>query len=126
MSAATDGAVKVGFAAVALLSVAVGPAVWDQAQVRVWLSGSRLALPSRVTVSPSVTVWSAPALAVGAVLTWTATCTVSAVEARPSGSVTVRLKVRTVVVSTSGAVKVGFATFVLERVTGGPPGCVQA
>ena len=38
--AAEEGAVNVGLSAEALLRVTVGPAVWDQAQVRVSPSGS--------------------------------------------------------------------------------------
>ena len=84
-----------------------------------------LAPASRVTVWSSTTVWSAPALAVGAVLSPTVTVTVS-VLAKPPGSVTVTLKVRAVSAATAGAVKVGFAAVALDRVTAGPAVRVQA
>ena len=102
------------------------PAVWVQAYARVWLSGSRLALPSRVTAALSATVWSAPALAAGAVLLPTVIVTVSAVETSPPGSVTVRLKTRSVFDATAGAVKVGLAAVALDSVTFVPEVWVQA
>ena len=61
------GAGKLGVAVSAPVNVTVGlPPVCDQAKVSVWLSGSVLALPSRVTVAPVAAWRSAPAFAVGA------------------------------------------------------------
>ena len=122
-----DGAVNDGLAVDALPSVTVGvPAVWLQAQVSVWFSGSLLALPSSVTVAPSAARRSAPASAVGAVLFLTVTSTVSAVEASPPESVTTRLKVSVVSADTDGAVKLGFAQVGFWSVTAGVPVWVQA
>ena len=122
------GALKVGAAVAAPVSNTVGePPVWDQAYVRVPPSGSLLALPSSVTVAPCGTRRSGPAFAVGAGLSSTVTVTVSAAEARPPGSVTVRLKVRSVSAVTLGAVKVGHAVAAPVRFTvGEPPVWVQA
>ena len=128
-AASCAGAVKVGLAAVALLRVTAGVPFWVQAQASVSPSGSLLALPSRVAVAPSATVWSAPALAVGArlfVAVTTVTVTVS-VAVIPPGSVTVRVKVSAASLDrVDGAVKVGLAATVLLSVTVGvPPVWVQ-
>ena len=85
-----------------------------------------LALPSSVTEAPESTVWSAPASAVGGSLFCTVTDTVSAVEASPPGSVTVRLKVSVSLADTAGAVKVGEAALALFSVTVVPTVWVQA
>ena len=86
-------------------------------------SGSALALPSSVTETPSATLWSAPASAVGASLTpaVTATSTVSAREyTRPS--FTTREKVSVAFwASCPGALKVGFCAVEELRVTVGEP-----
>ena len=66
--------------------------------------GSLLPLPFSVTVAPSATVWSLPASAVGAASTVTVTVS-AALSFVPS--FTVRLKTRSVLAVTSGAVKVG-------------------
>ena len=63
------GAVKVGEAAEASLRDIVVPLSCDQAYVSESLSSSLDPLASRVTVSPSVGVWSLPALADGASFT---------------------------------------------------------
>ena len=81
-----------------------------------------LAEASSVTVTPSATLWSAPASAVGASLTpaATATSTVSASEyTRPS--FTTREKVSVVFrASCTGASKAGFCAVEELRVTLGP------
>ena len=66
----TLGAVNDGVAVAAPVSVTVGaPLVWAHEYVREFpSSGSLERVPFRDTVAPSVTVWSSPALAVGAVL----------------------------------------------------------
>ena len=86
-----------------------------------------LELPSRVTTAASATVWSGPALAVGAVLFCTVIVTVSAADVLPP-AVTVRLKVSVSVAFpvTVGAVKVGRCALVLLSVTFVPAVCVQA
>ena len=114
------GAVKVGLAAVALLSVTVVPAVCVQAYVSASFSGSLLPLPSSVTDWALATVRSAPALAVGAWLFVAATTVTVAVsvEVSPPASVTVSLKVRAALLDRlEGAVKVGFAAELLLSVT---------
>ncbi len=62
----TVGAVKVGDIAVALLSVTLGPAVWDHSRPVIVPSASVLAALVSVTAEPPATDWSGPAFAVGA------------------------------------------------------------
>ena len=63
--AETAGAVKEAVAVVALDNVTVGPESWVHSKVREPDSGS-VPAPGRETRLPSSTVWSGPALAVGA------------------------------------------------------------
>src|SRR5919112_3224772 len=123
-SAPTSGAVNDGVALLASLNVAAVPAVWVQAYVNVSLSGSELPEPSSDTVSPSLTVWSEPALAVGSWFTITlstVTSTLSAVEVPPSLSVTVSAKVKvSPSAPTSGAVNDGVALLASLNVTDVP------
>ena len=132
------GAVNVGFAGSVVSSVTADPspesgAVCVQAYVSVAPSGSELALPSRVTASPSQTVRSAPASALGAsfVPALTVMSTVSAVEAfTPSLTVSENVRV-TSSGNPVGAVNVGFAGSVVSSVTADPSPesgavCVQA
>ena len=129
VSTATVGATNVGVAEPASNATAGEPPVWDQAYVRAWFWGSRLALPSSVTRAPVITVRSAPASAVGAVLfaaAVTVTVTVS-VLVRPPGSVAVSRKVRVASSARSfGAVKVGRTAVALESATVAPAVWVQA
>src|SRR5206468_8594675 len=62
---AMAGAVKVGFAAVALESVTTGPVVCDHWNETAMPVASALALPSSMTSAPDATVWAAPAFATG-------------------------------------------------------------
>src|SRR5690554_1384331 len=67
------GAVNSGMAAVASSSVTGSPLTWVQAKVIASPSGSELPEPLSVTTVPTVTVWSAPASAMGgrfALLHW--------------------------------------------------------
>ena len=86
-----------------------------------WFSGSELPEASSVTLSPSSTVWSSPASAVGAefMLSSTVTSTVS-VELSPPESVTVSEKVSVVSAVTVGEVKVGICAAASLSVTVGP------
>ena len=59
------GAVKVGLAVSPPVRLAAGPLSWLHCQVAMVPSPSLEPEPSRVTVCPPDTVWSAPALAVG-------------------------------------------------------------
>src|SRR5690348_15152772 len=61
----TDGAVKLGWAVLAPASVTAAPDAWVQAKVSGNPDASVLALPSSVTSTAEVTVWSGPALATG-------------------------------------------------------------
>ena len=122
MAVVTSGAVKVGDAAVVLLSVTVGPAVCVQAWLRLSPSGSELPEPSSVTVVPSSTAWSAPAAAVGFRFTCR-TVTVTSSVALSEPSLTVNRNVSTVLTVTSGAVNVGDAAVVLLSVAAGPAVC---
>ena len=83
------------------------------------VSGSELSEPSRVTLAPAVTDWSAPAFAVGARLGVTVIVIVSVALAVPS--LTVRVKTKAVLVLTAGAVNVGEAVVAPVRVTAGVP-----
>ena len=117
-----EGAVKVGCAAVVLLSVTLAPAVWAQAKVRVWLSGSELALPSRVTAAPSATRWSAPAFADGASFAPAVTVTVTVSESDLSPSLRVSVKVSAAfAASCEGAVKVAVGVLAPASFTVGEP-----
>jgi hypothetical protein len=62
-----DGAVKLDVAWLALLSWTGGPLICVHANVIGLPSGSWLALPSSVTSELSLTVWSGPTTAIGAV-----------------------------------------------------------
>ena len=127
-AASWDGAVKVGFAVVAPVRITSGvPSVWDQEYVRVSPeSRSLLPLPSRVTLAPSATVWSAPALAAGWLLFLTVIVTSSAVDSLLLASVTLRVNVMGVSPLTSGAVKVGLTVVAPVRVTVGVTGGVRS
>ena len=89
-------------------------------------------LPFRFTVAPEATVWSSPALAVGAWFTgdggFTVTTTVS-VSQSGAGSQTSNWKVSVAGGSPGarvGAVNDGVAVLAPVRVTGVPPGWVHA
>jgi len=66
MPAATSGATKFAFAAVALLSVTVVPPVCDQEKESVSPASGSEPLPSNCTIRSSSAIWLAPALAIGA------------------------------------------------------------
>src|SRR5205823_11096201 len=107
-------------------SVTGAPAVWLQAKVTGPPLGSTLPLPSRVTVAPDATAWSAPAFATGAGFTGraglTVTFTVDGAEA-PLALLTTSEKVSAAGCCpdrTAGAVKPGLIAVALERDTAGP------
>src|SRR6187200_2367878 len=133
-----DGAVKLDVAWLALLSWTVGPLICVHANVIGLPSGSWLALPSSVKIELSLTVWSGPTTAIGAVSVGgrgggggVAVCltkieTVSKLD-KPLLSATVSLKL--IVVSAckfDGAVKLDVAWLALLSWTGGPLICVHA
>ena len=92
-------------------------------------SGSLLAVPFNVTVTPEVTVWFDPAFAIGATLAvgFTVTLTVAAGLIAPRLSVTTSENVSVDASATVGAGNVGCAVVPLVRVTVGVPAvCVQA
>ena len=100
LSASPSGAVKTGEIVSAPLKATLGPPDCVQAQASGRPSGSMLREPSRVTVSPSPTVWSGPALAVGGSLTST-TIRVKVAEADKEPSVAVTRMVSVAGVSAS-------------------------
>src|SRR5262245_36512804 len=61
----TNGAVKLGVAAVGFMRVTAGPDTCVQLNASDSLSGSLDAEPSRLTAEPSLRVWSGPAFAIG-------------------------------------------------------------
>ena len=100
LSASPSGAVNTGEIVSAPLKATLGPPDCIQAQASGRPSGSMLREPSRVTVSPSPTVWSGPALAVGRSLTST-TVRVKVAEADKEPSVAVTRMVSVAGVSAS-------------------------
>ena len=85
------------------------------------VSGSLDAVPSRFTRVSSLTVWSLPASAVGAMFVLVMVMTTVSVEVRPPSSVTVNCAVTSVGPSkpTCGARKLG-VTVVRDVKAGGP------
>ena len=102
-AASPSGAVKTGEIVSASLKATLGPPDCIQAQASGRPSGSILREPSRVTVSPSPTVWSGPALAVGGSLTST-TVRMKMAEAEKEPSVAVTRMVSVAGVSASWGV----------------------
>jgi hypothetical protein len=92
-------------------------------------SESVLPVPLSVTMNPELTVWAVPALATGAALAppvgLTVTLTVAGALMPPRLSVTRNENVSVVVAAGEGAVKVGCAAVVLDRVTVVPAVCDQ-
>ena len=104
--ASTCGAVNVVDSAVRLVRAMSRVAgSWDQPYVRAPPSSSE-AVPDRVTVWPSATVWSAPASTEGGALRWTMVISTRSEAVALCWSVAVRARVRVVLAGTSGAVKV--------------------
>ena len=129
--AVTSGAVKLGVAVAAPVSVTVGlPPVW----LHEYSSGQPTAglepLPSKLTASPSYTVWSGPASATNKgetvpadTVTFTVSVSLSG-NSVPAPNVTVRLNVSVTSAVTSGAVKLGVSVAAPVRLTVGvPPVC---
>ena len=103
---ATCGAVNEGASVPALFSVMFEP--WDHPYV-IWSPSGSEAVPFSATVSPSRTVRSAPASAVGGRLGWTFAMVTVIVsdDVRLCGSATVRVNDMVVFVATCGAVNEG-------------------
>src|SRR5207247_10456375 len=125
-AAATSGAVKAGVALPRSASTTGDPPTWVQVYVSGSSSGSLLADPSRSTIVLSSAVWSFPALATGAWLTFsTMTLTVSVDVSMPSLTPSSKVSVSPPG-PTIGAVNVGDGLVESDRMTVGPARCAQA
>src|ERR1044072_5152274 len=103
VSLLTEGAVNVAFDVLAPDSDTVGPAVWFHIYDLIVPSLSVLEEPSSMTpVVFSLTVWFAPAFAIGATLTFLTMTLVVALEEALALSVTVSLNDRAVSFVTDG------------------------
>ena len=104
--AATSGAANVVDSAVEFANVIARAPSWVHEYVRASPGSSSEAVPERVTVAPSATSWSGPALTVGGLLDESVmvTCRVSETSTVPSSAV--RVTVMVVLAATSGAANV--------------------